>query len=474
MFKTFIKLLLLTSALELAADNQTATVSPVLPPSTLPFKISIDTYELSLPKGWQSGALAVWGSKCLLVAGRTNGLHGFDDVDDGAGNFLPSEQNTDFFVIDFKNKVVSQRSMLDPASGLTQEAIDLLSVTAPQYHQRDHILYVTGGYGVDSATGQMNTKPHISAIDVPGIIHWVTHPTSKGSAASHIRQTSHPLLQVTGGYMGFINPHLETLLIFGQNFQGYYTETSNGDYTEQVRSFRIFDSGSDLVVQPIKAFPKNPAYRRRDLNVMPVIRPQSHNKTYEAYVALSGVFTLTEGAWTVPVLIYNDGKSEMANPDDPDTFKQGMNNYASARIGLYSQKTKDMYLLLLGGITFGYFQNGTFETDPELPFTNQITTIKIDKDNVYTQHLMENEYPVIPSTFANPGNPLLFGAGAHLMIAPGTPKYRNDVLALDQVLKKPQVVGYIIGGIQSTVPNTSSNADSAGSPYIFQVSVEPR
>lgn len=56
------------------------------------------------------------------------------------------------------------------------------------------------------------------------------------------------------------------------------------------------------------------------------------------------------------------------------------------------------YTVLLGGISFGDFQGGIFQTDAQLPFINQVTTIKRDRDGVFAQYLMDAEYPVIPST----------------------------------------------------------------------------
>ena len=108
----------------------------------------------------------------------------------------------------------------------------------------------------------------------------------------------------------------------------------------------------------------------------------------------------------------------MADPSLPGTFKQGMNNYVAPTLGLYST-SGNMYTVVLGGISFGYFANGVFQTDGELPFINQVTTIRIDPQGVYTQYLMDAEYPLIRSTGSNPGNPLLFGAGAAFF--PSTP-----------------------------------------------------
>lgn len=441
--------------------NQTDAVTPILPQTLLPFSIEIEQESLLLPSGLQAGATAMHDGKWLYLAGRTNGLHGFDP---GNNNFPPLEQNTTIYVIDLQAQTVYFRDLKDPASGLSQEQIDQLSVTSPQAFQSKNTLYFCGGYGVDTATGQFSTKPVLTAIDVPSLMHWVMHPESDETVAKLIRQTSHPLLQVTGGYMTAIDPHLTTLLIFGQNFVGYYTTDSNGLYTEQVRHFQIIDTGKELYIQPRHMEAPNPNYRRRDLNVVPIVRP--HKK--QAYVALSGVFTLDSGIWTVPVIIKPDGSSSMADPNNPNTFKQGMNNYACPTVGMYSGSSDDMFTVILGGISYGYFQGGIFQTDAEIPFTNEVTTVKIDKKGNFSQYIMNNQYPTIPSQGTNPGNTLLFGAGAAFFPATDLPIYSNGVFKFDK-LEDSTVLGYIVGGIMSTLPNTNTRADSTASPYIFRV-----
>lgn len=167
----------------------------------------------------------------------------------------------------------------------------------------------------------------------------------------------------------------------------------------------------------------------------------------------------------------------MADPNLPSTFKQGMNNYDCATFGMFSKKNGDMYTILLGGISFGFFEKTCegleFKTDEEFPFISQTTTIKIDKHGKYTQHFMKHGgFPLICSKTVNAGNPLLFGAECEVFLFNDIPKYSNDVLKLDSI-KKPTLIGYVIGGIQSTVPNTSTQADSSPSRHLFKVIVEP-
>jgi hypothetical protein len=447
------------------ADNQTADLTPILVDEPLPFDISIELAGFTLPQGIQSAAAAQHKGKYLFIAGRINGLHGFDP---GDNNFPPDEQNTTVFVIDPYAQTVATRSLYDPSSGLTQAQIDSLSVTACQFYQKGNTLYITGGYGVDTATGNFSTKDILSAINVSGLMHWATHPECACTASEYIRQISNPVFQVTGGHMSQFGKN-PTLLMFGQNFDGFYTPSSTGDYTYQVRRFYILDNGTSLGVEVLNPAEADSSYRRRDLNVAPIVKIKNKEKL-AAFVALSGVFTPSNGVWTVPVDIAANGYTHIADPSLATTFKQGMNNYICPHVELLS-KSGNNYIILFGGITYEFFQNGEFLSDPELPFTNQVTIVKRNKRGAFTQYLSPNQYPIIASTGSHPGNTLLFGG--QFMPFPGFPTYTNGVINLAQIAC-PTIIGYIIGGIQSTLPNTFSPSDSAASPYVFKVILTPR
>lgn len=462
------------------AENQTATVSKIYPDSTLPYRIRLERADFKLPKGLQSYIHGVYRDKWLLITGRVGGLHGF--VNDSIDNFPVSEQNTEVFVIDPIKKKVYSRSLHDPKSGLTQAQVDLLSVTAAQGYQWGRTLYIAGGYGVDTATGEFNTKDALTAIDIPGLIHWVMHPSSRKKASRYIRQIFDDIFKVTGGYMNQTGDH-PTLLVMGQEFNGFYMDPMQSppvfqQYTEQVRRFRIHDDGKKLSITAKKPLPEvpDPNYRRRDLNVVPIVK-RVKDKLENSYIVLSGVFTPTDGIWTVPVEVTAQGAPSMADPLRASTFKQGMNNYDCATFGLFSEKSGDMYVILLGGISYGFIDETkkclTFNTDDEIPFISQTTTVRIDKHGQYKQYFMaKGGFPFIASKTVNPGNQLLFGAEAEVILFDSVCKYSNDVLKLDAI-KKPTVIGYVVGGIQSTLPNTNTQADSAPSKYLFKVIVEP-
>ena len=209
----------------LSADNQTPSVSKVHSDHSLPFRIKLEKACFKLPMGVQTYVHGIYQDKWLIITGRIDGLHGF--VENSTSNFPSKLQNTTLFVIDPIKKKTYTRSLLDPESGLTQAQVDLLSVTAAQAYQSGKTLYITGGYGVDSATGRFDTKNALSAIDVPGLIHWVKNPYSGETAAEHIRQIFDDTFKVTGGYMHKIEGHHPTLLVMGHEFDGFYGDPNS-------------------------------------------------------------------------------------------------------------------------------------------------------------------------------------------------------------------------------------------------------
>ncbi len=461
------------------ADNQTDTISQVHSDKSLPFRVKLKTH-FKLPQGVQSYIHGIYHNKWLIITGRKSGLHGF--VTNSTDNFPTKEQNTTIFVVDPINKMTFSRSLLDPTSGLTQVQADLLSVTAAQGYQSGDTLYIAGGYGLNTATGGLDTKNALTAIDIPGLIGWVIKPSPGETAAQYIRQIFDDTFKVTGGYMNQAGEN-PTLLIMGHEFDGFYNDPVQQppvfqEYTEQVRRFYINDDGVNLSITPESALPliPGPNYRRRDLNVAPVIS-KVNNQLKRSFVVLSGVFTPTTGVWTVPVEVSGDGVPSMADPTLPSTFKQGMNNYDCATFGMFSEKNGSMYIILLGGMSFGFFEKTKeglqFKTDNEIPFISQTTTIQIDPSGNYTQHLMRHGgFPDIRSHKVNPGKRLLFGSEAEVFLHHKIPKYDNEVLKLDKI-KQSTVIGYVLGGIASTMPNTDTQADSFPSRYIFKVVVEP-
>lgn len=448
------------------AANQTLELSPILSQASLPFEVKIEQIQKQLPVGLHSGAYGIYKGLWVFIGGSTLGLHGF-----GLDPFPEQGQNTNVYVINSATGSTCSRSLSDPYSELTLQQIDSLSTISPEFYQSNNTLYMTGGYGVDRETASIGTKPILSALYLPGIVEWTCKSSTSKPFAQSLRQLRHPIFQIAGGTMYPLNGISH--LVFGQNFTGIYTDSSNGAYSMQIRRFKIVDNGGQLAVTIYESKPAQPNanYRRRDLNILPTMLI-SNNRLQQGLIALAGVFTTSNGVWTVPVTIDPEGQPFMENPQAATAFKQGMNQYISAAVSLYSKKNQSSYYLLLGGISYEFYDNGVLNEDSQLPFINQITTVRRDKNNHFTQHFMKNQYPVIRSTDVNPGNQLLFGASAYF-IPENISKYPNGVFNLDNI-RKPTTIGYIVGGIQSTLPNTNTQADSAASRYIFKVVLTPK
>lgn len=452
---------------QIYADNQTATLSALQPASQLPYRIQVREVNYSpveLPT-LHSYAVGTFDNKWVFLSGRTNGLHGFDSVLFPEENFPIQHQNRDVWVVDFDTKQSWSRALDDPTSGLSEAQILSLATTNNQFYQKAQTLYMTGGYGVLENGEDFSTFDALSAINLPGLGKWVMNGT--GSAAANIRQIHDPIFRVTGGAMHEIDG--KTHLVFGQDFEGVYTPFGDGTYTRQVRSFEIVDDGTNLSVANISSTPIVGDYRRRDLNIVPILSPDGLGGTEEKLVALSGVFTNTFGAWTVPVEIDADGQPTMADPNNPDTFKQGFNGYHSAKLGLYSEASGAMHEVLFGGISLQFLDPNTGQvmTDEALPFINDVTSIQIDAAGNYSQHHLG----YFPELFDNKGLRLRFGTNAEFLTSPDVPVFANGVINLDLLAGGETILGHIFGGIVTNGPHTRLGADSSGSNRVFEVVV---
>jgi len=285
-----------------------------------------------------------------------------------------------------------------------------------------------------------------------------------GAAADSIEQFHDPLLKVTGGAMYEIDGR--THLVFGQDYEGAYRPGLNGIYTNQVRSFDIVNDGN-LRIEDVTSSTPDDAYRRRDLNIFPVVRANGGGLD-EGLVVFSGVFTPTNGAWTVPVEIDAAGNPSMADPDDPDTFKQGFNGYHSAKLGLFSAAAGEMHEILFGGISVQYVDESTgmIETDNALPFVNDVTAVAIDSDGNYSQHHL-GWFPVMTDLEENR---VRFGANAEFLLADGIATYGNGVIDFDR-LGWETTLGHIFGGLSANAPHTrvSPSTLSAASNEVWEV-----
>lgn len=469
------------------AANQTATTTPVIVGGDLPYRVSLERYDMGAAEvpSLHSFIAGEHDGQWVVMAGLTNGLHGFD-LDQST---LPeSKQNRSVWVIDPVAKTSWSRTIdpSDAGSGLTESQVLSITSANSQFEQVGDRLYMTGGYGDDdpadeTSRGTFNT---LTAFDLPGLVDWAKG--GAGQAAAHIRQTedaANETFKITGGDMYAIDGTMH--LVFGQDYEGRYRGNLNGEYSKQVRSFTIQDDGTTLGFTQVGQSTPEEHFRRRDLNVYPTIVPNHDGSMSEGITVLSGVFTETRGAWTVPVEIDSSGiPLQIDGGLDPqnvggeldnasDVFKQGMNLYHSAKLGLFSANQQEMHQLLLGGITLQEYDplnanadaNG-FVTDNQLPNTNQLSSVVHDADGTYQQHYL-GEYPEL---FAEDGSRLRFGSNAEFFLADGISTYDNGVINLDALIGS-STVGYVYGGLIANAPHVFGNPAglSSASGEVFAV-----
>ena len=452
------------TALPLRAANQTSALSPVVLGASLPFTATIESPDLSgdtMP-ALQSFAKAQYNGEWLLMGGLDGGQHNL-----GKSGFNPATQSTSVYVIDPTTHQVWSRSLVsDPNSGLSAQQIDSLSVTNTEFTQQGSQLYIAGGYGKPATASQYQTYSYLSSVNVPGMIDWVKN--GDGTAAGNLRQISDPIFQVTGGEMATTS-NGQSHLIFGQNYTTSYNGGVNGIYTEQVRSFNIIDNASGLSIANAVYGPTNDDFRRRDLNVVPIIQNQG-GQLVDKLQAMAGVFTPSFGAWTVPVTIDGNGNATEPDPTSASTFKEGFQSYRCATLGLYSASTNTMNTLQFGGISYEYYDPGSNSilSDPNLPYIHDATDTVTDASGNMTQYLLPSSFPTIVDSTS--GKTLYLGAETEFFLADGVPTYANGVINLD-ALPGPTLVGYFFGGIASDAPNGGTSVASNG---LFPVIITPQ
>lgn len=447
-------------------QHQTLELTPVLVGQPLSFDLSIEqvTFPADRVPGLHSMVSGESNGEWIFMAGRSNGLH--DLFSFGLASFPPRFQNRDVWVINPTTQQVWHRSLDTPDSGLSTVEVDSITPSNAQAFQRGDRLYMTGGYGFDRTSNRFLTYDRLSAIDLPELVDWVKGISPGGTAGDAIEQVSSDVFRVTGGEMAEIDGVAH--LVFGQNFDGPYNPFTSGEYTNQVRSFEILDDENGLRVENVRHSESNDAFHRRDLNVLPTIARGEQGELQEGLLALSGVFTPSDGAWTIPVEIDSAGLPTMADPGSANVFRQGMNNYTSAAISAFSEKGGEMHSILLGGISLQYYDPASeaIVTDDALPFINQITDVIRDGDGVFRQYLLEEQFPEL---FDGDGQQLRFGTNAEFMLFPELDAYGNGVIDLDSLVG-PTVIGHVFGGIAS---NAGNGGASVASNVIFRVVLTP-
>jgi len=465
-----------------------ATAPVVTPPTAvaatannLPFTIEIQPVNMPGLPALQSPVYAqdeVSGSPFqgdwLLFGGRTNGLHTFNSSD----NFPPQDQSETIYVV---NPTTGQVwSAAWSATDVPAEWLPPLYSTNQQSYQDGDTLYTVGGYGALDQGGTFanyTTYDTLTALSIDGMINAVVN-RGDIAALSQIQQIQDPRLTDTGGEMAMLNGL--TYLVLGQDFQGEYDPapipgTNPGftqTYLDEIQAFQINYNGqvpNSLSISNYQAQNDQVNFRRRDYTLGNVVLPNGQ-PALEIYggVFTPGPFTLpgSSSGYLDPILIRSLGDTQVL----PN--QQTFNQYSAPHIGLFDPSTGSMDTIFLGGI--GLY-NVNFATGQmtlpllnippyldALPFTNDVTTL-VQQANGTTQELeMADQLPG------------LFGAEARFFAVPRLPQSAGGVLNVDQLLDQPTTLGYLYGGILSTLGLTTNQAtQTAASNALFKIVLVP-
>ena len=407
-----------------------------------PFQVTIKPFQISGLVGIQSFAIGHSDGKWLIIGGRLDGLHRRQPW----ASFDKAGQNDQLIVVD----PVGLKKWSAPLSSLPIPMQEQLSSTNMEFQQDGPYLYVAGGYGYSNSEADHITYPYLTAIKVPEVIKSIIAGTS---FASSFRQIKDQRLAVTGGYLNKIDGTY--YLTGGQRFEGRYNPmnhpTFKQEYTNSIRKFNIHDNGSELNVTHVEELTDTVNLHRRDFNVIPQILPDGS----QGLTAFSGVFQLNAD---LPYLncVNIDSSGYKVNND----FAQYYNQYQCAHIPLYSAKAIEMHNLFFGGIAQYRDSAGIRIQNNDVPFVKTITRVTRNSSGKMT----ENKLPIEMPTF--------LGAGAEFIPVENLPKYGNEVIKLDALPSDTTLLGYIYGGINSSIPNIfwiNDGTQSVTSSTIFKV-----
>ena len=315
------------------------------------------------------------------------------------------------------------------------------------------------GLSLVASQGDFKTYDTLTALSLSGLAEAVINgDADELSTLADIRQISDPRLSVSGGGMLLLNGR--SFLVGGHSFEGGYngaTATIAQVYTDEIRSFRIIDTGSRLAIADYQAQRDPVNFRRRDGNLVAAIGPRGQAQLR----FLGGVFTTDGGGYQAPILIGDSGRARV-----DAAYQQYFSQYSTADFSLYDRRSGTNYTVLLGGISLYSYSDGELSPPSfDLPWTDNVTSLVQSADGSFHEYIMS---PIPP---AGPGDTGYYGAYAGYFQNQELPAYCNGVIALHK-LAGPTVVGYMYGGIHS-LATTPPPKGTYASNIVFQIVLTP-
>ena len=422
-------LLMLTGITAISAQTSNWTVA--LEPLSLP----------GMP-GVQSFVSAQVDGKIIIIGGRLDGLHRRQPP----VSFLAADNNTSIWMIDPVAKTVRSASV----NTLPTPLVEQLQSTNMQFHTIGDQLLIIGGYGYSATAGDHITHPRMTLVDVRGLADDIT---SGRSITSRFRTVADERFAVTGGYLGAVNDTF--LLVGGQRFDGRYNPMNGPSftqtYTDAVLRFTIDTVNGTLAPTVISTDKDAEHLHRRDYNLLPQIYPDGTH----GYTIYSGVF---QHDVDIPFLHPVDitTRNYTARPE----FQQYLNHYHCATFAAYDTTSRASHTFFFGGMSQYQLENEKLIKNDSVPFVRTITRIDRDSNGLFTEHKLDVEMPGLE------------GSSAEIILDPSLPTTQHGVILLDKLTADTSTVGYLVGGIRSSLPNIffiNDGTQSEASTTIYRV-----
>lgn len=405
------------------------------------FQLVIEEDTISGMPGLQSFVHAQVDGKWLLIGGRTDGLHQRQPF----ASFAVAGNNTNIYVVDPEQKQVWTGSL----NGLPTGLVEQLQSTNMEFIQHDDKLYIIGGYGYSATAADHITFPNLTVVDVPQVIQAIMNGTS---IASYFIQVTDQRMAVTGGYLGRLDTTF--YLVCGQRFDGRYNPMGMATYvqvyTNEIRKFSILESGGTLTVQNYSAAQDTANLHRRDYNMLAQRFPNGES----GFTVFSGVFQVGQDLpWLNTVDVKPAGHTVRPG------FNQYLNQYHSAKAAVWDSTANTMHSIFFGGLsryTLDTITN-TLLDDPNVPFVRTISMITRFANDSMVEYKMPVEMPA------------LTGSSAEFIPVITTD---DEMIRLNSIPPVKTLIGSIVGGIESTLPNIffiNTGVESFASTRIFKV-----